>query len=278
MEIGCRAHDFGRLPLGELAGRIAEKGFATLQLAPAKALAEPDCRSGPPPPELASRIAAGLGERGLRVAVLGAYYNPVHPDVAERARGKEIFKAYLGLGASFGCPLVGTETGSLNPDCSPHPGNRGEKAFALLIEELRGLALEAEKTGSLLCIEGVASHVLSTPSRIGRALDELGSASVRVILDLANLLDLENNGQSERIVEEAFELFGDRIAVLHAKDLGLSKGRLCVLPFGQGMIDWLRVFRLLKKVKPEAELILEDLAPQAMDAALALARETWARA
>lgn len=37
--LGCRAHDFGKLALEELAGKVADAGFDCLQLAPAKAVA-----------------------------------------------------------------------------------------------------------------------------------------------------------------------------------------------------------------------------------------------
>ncbi len=37
-EIGVRAHDFGRMPLSELAPKIADAGFSHIQLALGKAL------------------------------------------------------------------------------------------------------------------------------------------------------------------------------------------------------------------------------------------------
>jgi L-ribulose-5-phosphate 3-epimerase len=275
MELGCRAHDFGKLPVADLARKIREKGFSYAQLALTKAIAEVDAGPGELGPGLAELVVAAFRREHVRIAVLGSYFNPVHPDPAERRRGAERFKELLRRCKDFGCRLVATETGSLNADFSPHPGNAGEGAFALFVETMRDIAAEAERSGSLACIEGVARHVVHDPARMRLALSEIGSSSVQVLFDPVNFLDLGNYRGQERIIEDSFELFGDRIVAVHAKDFTVEGGGLRTAPAGSGLLDYRRLFRLLKARKPPVYVILEDLPPEAMEGAIRFVREAW---
>jgi sugar phosphate isomerase/epimerase len=259
--------------LDELPLRMAERGFAFTQLAIAKALSEPGPLEGPLDRRLVEGIAKAFGAARIRIAVLGAYFNPVHPDPRERRRGVESFKALLEATGTLGCPIVATETGSLNADLSFHPDNRGEAAFAVLVDTLRELVGEAEKRGATACIEGVANHVIHSPARMRRILDELGSPNLGVILDPVNFLDGDNYRGSLELVEEALELFGDRILVVHAKDFVIEGGRPIRVPPGKGLLDFPKVFALIRERGIEPDIIIEDLRPEAMEEALRFLRE-----
>lgn len=279
MDLGCRAHDFGKRPLGELAGILGASGFTHIQLAPGKAISDIDTGDGRLSPGLALHIGGVLRAKGLRISVLGSYFNPVHPDPAQRIRGAERFAELLRFGREFGCGIVATETGSLNADFSPHPDNRGEEAFARFVETMEGVAAAAEHSGMIACIEGVARHTIFSPARMRLALDALGSPSVQVLLDPVNFLDESNWERSSEIVEECFELFGDRIMVVHAKDFEPREGgRPEVVPAGTGRLDYPRLFHLLKARKPYIDVILEDIRPEAMRAARSFVTEAWERA
>jgi sugar phosphate isomerase/epimerase len=82
-------------------------------------------------------------------------------------------------------------------------------------------------------------------------------------------------------MDEAFSLFGDRILVLHAKDFrpgapGAPELETC--PAGSGNLDYAHLFSELKRRKPGLDILIEDLKPEAMDAAAAFIRESWAQA
>ena len=111
LEYGVRGHDFGRMTALELGEAIAARGIAWVQLALAKALTTPDCRTGNLSPGLAKRIAGDLGRSGVGIAVLGCYINPVDEDAGAREAGLARFREHLRYARDFGCPLVATETG-----------------------------------------------------------------------------------------------------------------------------------------------------------------------
>lgn len=261
MGFGVRAHDFGRLPLPELAARIATSGASYVQLAFAKALAEPILGPGSLSPGLGRHVRRELASRGLDVAVLGCYFNMGHPDPAARSGGADHFLEHLRFAADFGCRIVATETGSLRSDYGEDPENGGERAFSVFMKTLGPLVAEAERAGSLVCIEPVAGHIVNSPRRAARVFEATGSRSLQAVFDPVNLLTPENLADQRRIVEECFELWGDRMMVLHVKDCVAEGGKLKVVPPGRGVLDFPFLAKLFAARKPMAYAIIENCAP-----------------
>lgn len=276
MLLGARAHDFGKASPEELAERIAAKGFACVQLAPAKAVA--GLGAGRLSKELARRIGGAFTSRGLEIAVLGCYVNLIHPDPAERARLLELFQEHLRLARDFGAGLVGTETGSVNADYSFHPANHGEDAFRTLLDSVAELAAEADKQGMLMGIEGVAGHTIFSPARMRRLLDMVKSDSLRVIFDPFNLITEKNWENQGAMLEESFGLFGDKIAAVHAKDFVIAGGIKQKVPVGRGRLDYALLFRLLREHKPGIPVLLEDAEPETMLGSAEFLRRVWEEA
>jgi sugar phosphate isomerase/epimerase len=174
--------------------------------------------------------------------------------------------------------VVGTETGSLNSDFSPHPDNQGEKAFQVVLESVHELVDEAEKFGVFVCIEGVERYVISSPKRLKRLVDEVASNNLQVIFDPVNLLNADNHSDQRAIMEESLSLLGERIAIVHAKDFVIADGRLRSVPSGKGMLDYDCFFRLVKRRKPLVSVLLEDTDPATVHESVAFVRVAWERA
>jgi sugar phosphate isomerase/epimerase len=265
MRLGVRAHDFGKLPVEELAGRIAGKGFTCVQLAPPKAIAGFDADLGRISPGFAGHVKEAFQRQQLQIAVLGCYINLADPDAGQRQQQLDRFKEYLRLARDFGCSVVGTETGSINPDFSFHPGNRGEEAFQTVLGGVRELVAEAEKFGVFVGIEGVERYVISDPPRIRRLIDGIGSNNLQIIFDPVNLLSVENYRRQEDIIKESFELFGDRIAILHAKDFIVEGRSLRSVLAGQGRLNYGLLMDLIKDRKPDINILMEDTQPETVE-------------
>jgi sugar phosphate isomerase/epimerase len=265
MRLGVRAHDFGKLPVEELARRIAGKGFSCVQLAPPKAIVGFDTDLGRLTPGFACHVKEAFQRQQLEIAVLGCYINLADPDVGQRQRQLARFKEYLRHARDFGCSVVGTETGSVNPDFSFHPGNRGEEAFQTVLGSVREMVAEAERFGVFVGIEGVERYVISDPPRIRRLLDGIGSNNLQIIFDPVNLLSVENYHRQDAIITESFELFGDKIAILHAKDFVVEGGSLRSVLSGQGMLNYGLLMDLIKARKPYINILMEDTHPETVE-------------
>jgi sugar phosphate isomerase/epimerase len=267
LRLGIRAHDVGRLPAPELARAVASLGLTDIQLAVNKALAGPDLQPGQLTPELARTLAADFAAQQVGVAVLGCYINPIHPDDAELARLVGWFKEHLRFARDLGCRIVALETGSMNADYSPHPDNTGEAAFSRMLRTFADLVDTAEKHEVIVGVEGVASHTVSTPARMRRLLDTIRSPHLRVVLDPVNLLNADTALRQREIVAEALALYGDRIAIIHAKDFRLVSGRLRVVPAGRGELDYAPLLRWLSPRAAEIPVLLEETRPPDVPAA-----------
>lgn len=262
IRIGVRAHDFGCLPAGELAAKIAAQNLVCAQLALGKAIAGLNLKPGILNPGLAFEIGGAFRQQGVQIAVLGCYVNPIHPDPATRKALLGLFKEHLRYARDFGSGLVALETGSVNADYSPHPDNHSEAAFQQALASLAELAAEAENFGVIVGIEAVASHVVSTPQKMRRMLDAVASNNLQVVFDPVNLLSVENFHAQERVIGEAFELFGERIAIIHAKDFVVENGQLRSASAGRGKLRHDLVMKFAVEEKPGISILLEDTSPQ----------------
>ena len=263
--LGARAHDFGRLPAEELARKIAARGLTCVQLAVAKAIAGVELAPGFLSPGLAHHVGQAFHRHNVQIAVLGCYINPIHPDRATRRTLISLFKEHLRYARDFGCGLVALETGSVNADYSPHPDNRGEDAFRQMLNSIGELVAEAEKFGVLVGIEGVTWHVVSTPAKMRTVLDTIKSDNLQVVFDPVNLLSIDNCSGPDRVIKESFELFGDRIAIIHAKDFVVKNGGFKTVPAGKGSLDYRHLLKTLKAKKPSINVLLEEAGEDVVD-------------
>ncbi len=258
MLIGLRAHDFGKLPVEELADKIRKYKISYIQLALSKAIAGIDDPAGILNPGLASYFKEVFYKRGIKISVLGCYLNYIHPDPKQRKKNINTFKEHIRFARDFGCSVVGTETGSMNADYSFSVENRGDKAFQMCYESLKELVGEAEKFGVLAGIEAVTTHVISTPKRMKQIIDEINSNNLQVILDPVNLLNLENYKKQDEIIRESFDLLSDKIVIIHAKDFLIEDGNLKQVAPGKGMLNYKLLCSLIKIKKPHIEILMEE--------------------
>jgi L-ribulose-5-phosphate 3-epimerase len=258
LRIGVRAHDFGCLPAEELAAKIASHGMVCAQLALGKAIAGLDLRPGILNPGLAFDIGQKFQHQGVQIAVLGCYVNPLYPDPPTRRSLLGLFKEHLRCARDFGNGLVALETGSMDSEYRPHPDNHSENAFQQSLASIAELVAEAEKFGVVVGIEAVSTHAVSTPQKMRRMLDSVASHNLQVVFDPVNLLTADNHEQQERIFQDSFNLFGDRIAIIHAKDYVIETGAVKTAQIGKG---WLRhdlVMKFALEQKPGISILLEE--------------------
>ncbi|MDR0388358.1 MAG: sugar phosphate isomerase/epimerase [Treponema sp.] len=263
LRIGLRAHDYGKFPPETLADTLAALKPASIQLALTKAFP-----NAPAPGALNPGYARGIRDifnrRGIAIAVLGCYINPVHPDPEAREKMLLRFEEHLRFARDFDCPVVGTETGSRNPDCSWHPDTQKPETFDILCASVERLVTCAEKCGVIAGIEPVAdTHTLSTIEKTAELLDRFPSPALKVIYDPVNLIPSAGlTEDQESFFARAFESFGSSIAVVHAKDFRMEGGKKSgALPAGTGELDYPSLLALLARQKPGIDILLENSNP-----------------
>ena len=274
--IGARAHDFGTLAPAELASRLQGHGLVCAQLALNKAIAGLNLKRGELNPGLAWEVGQGFQRHGVQIAVLGCYINPVHPYDGPRGELLDFFRDHLRYARTMGCDLVGLETGTPNAAYAPDPRTGSEETFQALLRSLESLVAEAEKHGVKVAVEAVTHHTISTPAKMKRLLDEIRSSNLVVIHDPVNLINAENHAEQVRLIEEPFQLYGDRIAIIHAKDFTIEDGVYQQVATGFGQLDYGRLCPILAKHKPGISILLEDSGPDSVEHCLRHLDRFWA--
>lgn len=267
MNIGIRLHDTAPGTLKERLAYAKGQGFSCAHVALSKVLDDFDMKDAPEKltDEYAMRVRQDFDASGLECAVLGCYLNLADPNPERRARTQEIYKAHLRFAAKIGARVVGTETYA-NPESAFANPAQSEEAFRLFMDSLRPVVRCAEETGAFLAVEPVWYHIVSSPERAVRMLEELPSDHLRIILDAVNLISPENAGRTDEIVRRAVSLLGDRVEILHMKDFVITpdgKMDACACGLGSMRYEQLLTFAGRKNLPMTLENTVPDNAEQA---------------
>ena len=277
LQIGLRAHDYGtNVSPEKLAEILAEYQPVSIQLALAKSFSNAP-KPGSQSVGFARLVRKALEKHNITIAVLGCYINPVHPDPDIREKHLKSFEEHLRFARDFNCAMVGTETGSCNPDCSFHPDTEKQPNFDLFCSSLERLIKTAEKCGSIVAIEAVADqHSISSIEKMGKVLSLFPSPALKVIYDPVNLLPNAGLQESQNdFFKRAFDTFGNDITVIHAKDFRMENGKKNgALPAGTGDLDYPALLKLIMERKPGIDILLENTSPATGKAAAEYLRKS----
>ena len=261
MQLGIRLHDTKKLSFEERIADVHQLGFACGHLALSKVIEEFRTDDTALTPGLAMYIKKVFAKNDVDIAVLGCYLNLANPNPEKLAAIKKRYMAHIRFASLLGCGVVGTETGAPNETYTAVPECHGEEALRTFITNLRPVVDYAEKMGVIVAIEPVFKHIVYNPARAKQVLQEIDSPNLQIILDPVNLLDISNYKQQVEIVEEAIEVLGEDIAMVHIKDYQVEDGKLISVGAGLGEMDYTAVLKFIKEKKPYIHVTLENTTP-----------------
>ena len=266
MKIGVRVHDFGKSDAKTLALKAKNVGFDAVQLVLNKAIEGESGLAGTLSKEKAEGFYKAFNDEGIEIAMLGAYFNPVHSD-KEKVKSLILkFKEHLKYEHDFKAGFVGSETGSFNDDkWTYNPLNRTEEAFQEVKRIFSDLAKTAEEYNANMAIEGAFGHCMFEPKALHRLVTEINSNNVYYIVDIYNYLAISNYEKQTEIFDECLELFKDRIVIYHIKDFVIEDGALKQCCIGKGLMNFDYMLPKIKKATPNAYLIFEGSKPEDME-------------
>ena len=278
MKIAFRTHDLGVKGLAPAIEKCKTCGISAVQLVAYKFMDELKYRPGQLTEENSAALGAALKSAGIDVALIGAYFNPVHSDPEKVGNGVAVFKEYLSHCKSLGCDIVGSETGSYNDDkWTYNPKNRTEEALERVIATFRGLAEYAATLGVNVGMEGAAGHVCYDVKTLSRALDAINMPNVQVIFDIYNYLDASNHEKYLEILDEGLKTFAGRIRVFHIKDYVFEEGKVKQVPPGTGLFDFDAILSRIKAYDKNAYLVLEGTTGENIVPCIKFIEDKWAK-
>lgn len=274
MKLGVRLHDLASGSVDEVISKCQEYGFEYVQLVFKKALKD---SSGNPllfNKDTALEIGKKFQDAGIKIAMLGAYFNPVHSNKALVESNTRYFEEHLRYASLLNAQYVGTETGSYNDDkWTYNPKNQTEEGYQDTMKTFHRLAKVAEECGTNILIEPAYGHVIYSVDQLARAVKELDSKNVSVTIDIFNLLYLGNYQDYKEIFVHACETFKDRIKVFHLKDFYPGEDKLVQTGLGKGIIDFAFIIETIRQYAPDSTMIFEGVKPEDMKESLTLVKK-----
>lgn len=278
MKICIRAHDLDVKGTEAILSRLEQLNIDGVQMVCYKAYDDIAYAPGAITQEKAQAIGKAFADSGKVIPLVGAYFNPVHPDREKAGRCEEIFAQYLRHCKAMGCDFVGSETGSCNGDpWTYHPESRTEVSLQMVADTFSRLCDVAAEAGSMVAVEGAVDHVCYNVATLAEARRRIGKPT-KVIFDLFNYLDGENQHQYLSILEEGLSAFAGEILLFHMKDCVFSQtGKPKQVPFGTGDLDLEAILGRIKAYDPQAVLTLEGTTGDDIVHAVRTINEIWRR-
>ncbi len=218
-------------------------------------------------PARCREIADVYRSAGISIHSMGVYTNLIHPDEDERKANLAYFEAMMKVGRHMGVRTLVTEAGHYHGEGaeSAVPHYFQEEVWTTMVATGKQLAALAKSYGATVLVEPFYRGFFATAKRTRLFLEEVDSPHIRVLLDPANLLELND-------LEEMFDQLAPWVDCLHAKDrkLHVSRG----VPAGQGDLDYRKFVALAAARTPKAPLIMEYVGSADYDQALAHLRYT----
>ena len=112
MKLMVRAHDLGVKGAQNINQRLHELSLDGVQLVVYKSIEGVSYSPSSLSAEQARDISNAIKSGGKDIALIGAYFNPVHPNTSKIENGVAVFKDYISLAKDLDCDYVGSETGS----------------------------------------------------------------------------------------------------------------------------------------------------------------------
>jgi len=209
----------------------------------------------------AAAVRAAAETNHVEIAAASATYNMIHPDPEKRAAGRRAFEAISAAASAMGTTLLTVCTGSRDPEDQwrAHPDNHGPAAWQALLDEFALILPVAARHGITIGVEPEHGNVVNSAAAARRLLETLQSDRVKIVLDVANLVDGAPQREWQALIEAAADELHGQIAMAHAKDCTLD-GK--VVAAGLGAVDFGHFVRVLHAIGFDGPLVTHGLAAQ----------------
>ncbi len=209
-------------------------------------------------PEITKEISLASKTFGVSITAVSGTYNMAHPDSAVRSDGLRRLGVIIANAKAMGTSLVTLCTGTRDPDDQwrLHKDNSTPEAWRDMRAEMEKALTLAQSHGVTLGIEPELANIVSDAAHAKQLIAELKSPNLRVVLDPANLFEVESELVRRSIIAEAINELAADIVMVHAKDRN-SVGSF-VAP-GRGVIDFKFFAQYLKHVGFNGPMVTHGL-------------------
>ncbi|MFC1693230.1 sugar phosphate isomerase/epimerase family protein [Candidatus Latescibacterota bacterium] len=204
-------------------------------------------------------------EVGLVPGPFGLGASAIRPDKAEEREHKIRIAGALKIAGKLGCTSLRYSVGSMHPEniWMHHPDNITQKALDELIKSTKELVPIAEDSNCILCPETTQWTIVNGIERMKEFVDRLDSPYARIIFDPVNHMTYDRVYDSGRYMRCAISTLGDRIGVIHVKDVKVEDkllvSHIAETEMGTGVLDHEALIKTTTQLEPWKTFSLEHI-------------------
>ncbi len=229
-------------------------------------------------------LKAALKQHDVVIFEVGGYRNILHTDSTVRRENYKHLARCLEAADKIGCPMVGTISGSRNPEGNKfgdnyavHPDNWTLKTWKLLLDGLKQILSDTSGLKAALGMEAQVTTNIDGPLAHRRLMDDMNSDRIKVNLDPTNMIHLHNHFHTTELINECFDMLGEDIFGCHAKDSHVLTHSQTVhvqeVCPGRGSLDYETYLVRLSRMKWTRSLLPEHIPADQFDEAYAYIRK-----
>ncbi|HEY5812637.1 MAG TPA: sugar phosphate isomerase/epimerase [Terrimicrobiaceae bacterium] len=272
MKLGVFAKTYERPSVDQVFEAADRDGFSCVQFNLACIGLETLPRE-PVPETVSLEIERAAQRHGIEIAAISGTFNMAHPVTAVRHDGVGRLKNVIAWAAATKVPVITLCTGSRDPVdmWRAHPENRSPQAWQDLLETLTQVLSEAEGAGVTLAVEPEPANVVADAMSARRLLDTLCSSRLKIILDPANLANVDAPNGDRKGLAKAIDLLAVDTIMVHAKDRR-ADGSVC--PAGQGVVEFAPFLGHLRHAGYDGPLVVHGIDEAEVPIAVTYLRST----
>ncbi|MBN1294139.1 MAG: sugar phosphate isomerase/epimerase [Candidatus Latescibacteria bacterium] len=211
------------------------------------------------------RLKSIMTDYELSPGPYGAGARIFHPDPTECERHHKKLIKVLEIAGKLGCPTIRTSGGTfdLKDPWAMHQENHTQKSMDILVESTKKVIAAAEDNNVIICPETTQWTIIDDVERMKEFVDRCDSPCVKVVLDVVNHMNMQRVYESGRWMKCAIATLGDRIGVIHVKDVQVEYKLVAHLnetKMGTGLLDHAALMRASNQLEPWKTFSLEHIA------------------
>jgi sugar phosphate isomerase/epimerase len=237
---------------------------------------------------MVSELRSAIKEFDFEIFEVGGYRNILHTDESARQANLKHLARCLETAERIGCRMVGTITGSRNPEGNQwgdnyavHPDNWTLETWKLTVNGIRQVLKDTAGLKAVLGMEAQVTTNLDGPVAHRNLIEDVGDPRCKVNLDPTNMIHLHNHFRTTELLHQCFDLLGEDIFGCHAKDSYVQPHTQTlyiqeVCP-GRGNLDYETYLVRLSRMKWARALLPEHIPSEQYPEAYAYIRKVAAK-
>ncbi len=204
-------------------------------------------------------------DNDLLIGEVGAWRNVLDPDPAKAAANLDYNIRQLALAEEVGARCCVNISGSIGTLWDGyHPALDTKAIYDRVVENTQRIIDAVKPTRTAYSLEPMPWMCPESPEQYLQMMQDVDREGFKVHLDYCNMLtSIEKYRHSSDFIRHCFELLGEHIVSIHAKDALLTDGALplCIgeVPPGEGTVDLHLVLELANGLGADTPVFVEHL-------------------